>query len=129
MHPVTLIDPIFALHNMVVTGITREFVDDSFLVIHIILAGFKILVFLCRRKVLKKLMEDSKILQAKGESFEDQIFHFSQYKNFIASLSFFSILDDPEVARNWDRVKTPQYKSQPNNSRHYYFKILVLWVN
>jgi hypothetical protein len=63
--------PIFALHNMVVTGITREFVDDSFLVIHSILAGFKILVFLCRRKVLKKLMKDSKILHAKGDGFEN----------------------------------------------------------
>jgi hypothetical protein len=62
--------PTLALYNLAVNGFSKDFIKDSFLTTHSIVAGLKLVVFFNRRKALKKLMEDSKILHETGKSLE-----------------------------------------------------------
>jgi hypothetical protein len=69
--------PTLALFNLAVNGFTKDFIQDSILLTHSIVAGLKIMVFLSRRKALKKLMQDSETLHEKGENLENYFSNFA----------------------------------------------------
>jgi hypothetical protein len=59
--------PGLAFYNLAVNGFTKDFIQDSFLMVHSISPGLKFVIFWCRRKALKKLIADCEILHEKGE--------------------------------------------------------------
>ncbi len=108
--------PTLALFNLAVNGFTKDFIQDSILLTHSIVAGLKIMVFLSRRKALKKLMQDSETLHEKGENLENYFSNFAWKFLLVVAL-----LEDPEITKKWD--------TSSKNQKRFLFSVVTCAVS